>query len=214
MSDDDAPEPPALIAATGLGLRTRRGWVYRGVDLHLTAGSVTALTGPAGTGRSMLLLTIAGRAKPTVGTLTVAGETRRTRIRELVAVARVTAAVELEPEMHVINHIREAELLTGGDYRTAATALGLDLDPTALVADLATGDEILLAVALALAGKPKVIVVDDVDIAATPDEQRRIWTALCRTGVTVVASTVDGRLAEESGATVISSERSATDERA
>lgn len=204
MTDDDDTAAIELIRAEGLGLRTRRGWVYQDVDLRIPDNSRTAIAGPAGSGRSMLLLTLAGRAVPTVGRLVVAGEEHRGRIRELVAVARVTAAVGLEPEMQVIDHIREAELLTGGgDYRTAAATIGLDLDPTALVADLAPDDSVLLAVALALAGRPRAIVVDDVDIAATQVQQRRIWAALGRAGVAVIASTVEAGLAAEAGATVV-----------
>ncbi|HEX4703979.1 MAG TPA: ATP-binding cassette domain-containing protein [Pseudonocardiaceae bacterium] len=206
-------KPPELIRAERLGLRTRRGWVFQDVDLAIPAGAVTALTGPAGSGRSMLLLTLAGRAKPTTGRLTVAGTERRAEIRQHVAVARVTAAVELEPEMHVIDHIREAELLNRGDYRSAAGAIGLDLDPTAVVADLATDDAVLFAVALALAARPKALVVDDVDIAAGPTQQARIWSALHAAGTTVIASTVDGRLAADAGATVVTIEGSTADAR-
>ncbi|HEY3611635.1 MAG TPA: ATP-binding cassette domain-containing protein [Pseudonocardiaceae bacterium] len=197
------PEPPQeLIRAEQLGLRTRRGWVFRDVDLSLTAGSVTAIAGPAGSGRSMLLLALAGRAKPTAGRLVVAGQEQRPEIRRLVAVARVTAAVELEPEMHVVDHIREADLLGHHDYRWAAGIVGLDVDPTAVVAELATDDAVLLAVALALAGRPRALVVDDVDIAATPAQQRRIWTALRAAGTAVIATTVDGRIAADAGADV------------
>lgn len=209
---DTEQEP--LIQAAGLGLKTGRGWVYHDVDLRLPPNSVTALTGPAGSGRSMLLLTIAGRAKPTTGRLTVGGEQARTKIRHLVAVARITAAVELEPELHVIDHIREAELLTKtSDYRTAARTLDLDLDPTALVADLNPDEAVLLAVALAMTNHPRAIVVDDVDIAATPPQQQRIWTALSKTGTAVIASTVDGTQAQQAGATVVrtTNEENSTD---
>ena len=51
-TDDPSTEPPALIRAEGLGLRTRRGWVFQDVDLRLAEGSVTALVSPAGSGRS------------------------------------------------------------------------------------------------------------------------------------------------------------------
>jgi len=199
---EEADHEPELIRAEQLGLRTKRGWVYQGIDLALTTGSVTAITGPAGSGRSMLLLTLAGRAKPTTGRLVIAGQERRSDIRQLVAVARITGAVELEPELHVIDHIREAELLGNHDYRSAAKDLGLDVDPTAVVGELATDDTVLLAVALALAARPEVLVVDDVDIAATPTQQRRIWTALRAAGTTVIATTVDAEIAADAGADV------------
>jgi ABC-type multidrug transport system ATPase subunit len=207
MTDDSKP----LIEAAGLGLKTSRGWVYQHVDLRLPPNSLTALVGPAGSGRSMLLLTLVGRARPTTGRLTVDGQQQRSKIRQLTAVARVTSAIELEPELHVIDHIREAELLTHGDYRAAAKTLDLDIDPTALVADLPPDEAVLLSVALALTNQPRAIVVDDVDIAATPAQQQRIWTALAKAGTAVIASTVDGHIAAESGATVHTTEENDTD---
>jgi ABC-2 type transport system ATP-binding protein len=197
MATEAVTEEAELIRAEHLGLRTKRGWVYQGINLALAPGSVTAIAGPAGSGRSMVLLTLAGRARPTTGRLVVAGQERRSDIRQLVTVARVTGAVELEPEMHVIDHIREAELLGHHDYYATAKTIGLDIDPTAIVGDLATDDATLFAVALALAGRPKALVVDDVDIAATPTQQRRIWTALRNADTTVIATTVDGDIAAD-----------------
>ena len=206
-SDAATTEEP-LVSADQLSLRTRRGWVYRDVDLTIPAGSVTALAGPSGSGRSMLLLTLAGRARPNSGSLTVAGTTDRAGIRRAVAVARVTGAAELEPELQVVDHIREARLLHGDafDFPWAREALGLAADPTALVADLPTDQSVLLAVALALAGRPKAVVVDDVDIAASPAEQARIWRAFGNASTTVIASTVDGSHAVAAGATVVTLE--------
>lgn len=204
---EELPDEP-LISANQLSLRTRRGWVYRDVDLRVPAGSVTALAGPSGSGRSMLLLTLAGRARPTGGRLTVAGSANRPDIRRAVAVARVTGAAELEPELQVVDHIREARLLGGErfDFPWAREVLGLDADPTALVADLPTDQSVLLAVALALASRPRAVVVDDVDIAASAEEQARIWRALGAASTTVIASTVDGDRAGEAGATVVTME--------
>src|ERR1700754_3750828 len=99
---------PPLIRADGLGLRTRRGWVFGGAARALAAGAVPALAGRAGSGRSMLLLTLAGRARPSAGTITVAGDGRPAHLRQAVTVARITASVELEPELRVAEHIREA----------------------------------------------------------------------------------------------------------
>jgi ABC-type multidrug transport system ATPase subunit len=202
---EELPTEP-LISADQLCLRTHRGWVFQDVDLHIPAGSVTALAGPSGSGRSMLLLTLAGRARPTSGRLTVAGQTDRPGIRRAVAVARVTGAAELEPDLRVVDHIREAQLLNrhSFDYPWAREVLGLDADPTSLVADLPTDDAVLLSVALVLAARPPVIVVDDVDIAASIEQQTRIWRAFGNTSTTVIATTVDGIQAGKAGATVVS----------
>lgn len=189
-------------------MRTRKGWVFRDVDLALAPGSVTALVGPGATGRSMLLLTLAGRAKPTTGRLVVAGDERRGRIRGAVAVARVTSAVELDPDLRVVDHIREAELLARGDfdYHWASGLLGVDAGPTTVVGDL-PGDEVtLLATALVLGGRPRAVVLDDVDQAVTPAQQQRIWTALATVGAAgtaVVTTVLDGAKAADAGVDVL-----------
>jgi len=188
-----------MIEATGLGLRTRHGWVFRDVDLALPAGTVAALAGPSGSGRTMLLLTLAGRARPTAGTLRVGHTERRADIRERVAVARATGAVELDPDLTVGDCRREAGLLFyGADLGWAEDLVGLSIDGTTLVGDLAQDDRALFAVAVAAAGRPTALVLDDVDAHTTPDEQRRVWAALAAVaaaGITSVASTIDAALA-------------------
>jgi ABC-type multidrug transport system ATPase subunit len=188
-----------MIEATGLGLRTRQGWVFRDVDLTLPAGSVAAVAGPAGSGRTMLLLTLAGRAKPSTGELRVGEATSRADIRRQVAVARATGAVELDPDLTVGDSRREAGLLFyGPDLDWAEKLVGLELDAATLIGDLAADDAALFALALAASTQPAAVVLDDVDLRATPEQQRRIWAALATVagaGVTVVASTIDAGLA-------------------
>jgi ABC-2 type transport system ATP-binding protein len=190
----------AGIEAQGLGLRTRQGWVYRDVDLVLPAGSVAAIAGDAGSGRTMLLLTLAGRAKPSAGELRVADAVSRADIRAQVAVARATGAVELHPDLTVGDSRREAGLLFyGAELDWAEKLVGLDIDGTTAVGDLAPDDAALFAVALAAAQRPAAVVLDDVDVRATPDQQRRIWaglSAVADAGITVVASTIDAGLAD------------------
>jgi ABC-2 type transport system ATP-binding protein len=188
-----------MIEATALGLRTRQDWVYRDVDLLLPAGSLAAISGPSGSGRTMLLLTLAGRAAPSIGELRVSESVSRADIRDKVAVARATGAVELDPDLTVGDSRREAGLLFyGTDLEWAEDLVGLDLDGTTVVGDLAPDDAALFAVALAAATRPQALVFDDVDAHTTPDQQRRIWAALAtvaEAGITAVASTIDASLA-------------------
>ena len=169
-----------MIKAAGLGLRTRQGWVFRDVDLSLPDGSAVAIAGPAGSGRTMLLLTLAGRARPSTGELRVAGTVRRADIRRQVAVARATGAVELDPDLHVGDCRREA----GAAVRRTRTSAGprsswaSTADRATPVGDLAPDDAALLALALAAAARPAALVLDDVDLHTTHAQQRRVWTAL------------------------------------
>ncbi|HEY4022583.1 MAG TPA: ATP-binding cassette domain-containing protein [Pseudonocardiaceae bacterium] len=197
-----------VVNARQLSLRTKRGWVFRDVDLDLAEGELLAVAGPAESGRSMLLLTLAGRAKPSSGTLTVAGNQRRSRIRQVALAARITDAIELEGDLRIADHIRETQWLRHQaiDYRHAAELVGFTVDSATFVNDLTPDEATLFAVALAVAGKPRLVAVDDVDVAATVEQQRRIWAALAavaRSGIVVVASTVESDIPAGLGARVL-----------
>jgi ABC-2 type transport system ATP-binding protein len=197
-----------VVQARQLSLRTKRGWVFKDVDLDLADGDLVAVTGPAGSGRSMLLLTLTGRARPSAGTLSVAGSQRRAKIRQVTSVARITGAVELEEELRVGDLVRETRLLSKReiDYRRAAELVGFAVDSATLVGDLAPDEATLFAVALALTPRPCLVVVDDVDAAVTAEQQRRIWAALAnvaQSGIAVAASAVEPDLATAAGARVL-----------
>jgi heme exporter protein A len=63
---------PALLAS-GLGKRFGRSAALTGIDLALPAGASLAVLGPNGAGKSTLLRLIAGLARPSAGSLQVAG---------------------------------------------------------------------------------------------------------------------------------------------
>ena len=93
-----------IVEASGLGLRTRRGWVFRDVDLTVEAGELHAVTGPPGSGRTSLLLALAGRFPPTEG---------RLRRRGPAALGQVAGVHEPDPALTVAEHIQERLLLLG-----------------------------------------------------------------------------------------------------
>jgi ABC-2 type transport system ATP-binding protein len=183
----EAPAEPVLRAA-GLSLRTKRGPVFDDLTLDVPAGSVAALCGPAGSGRSMALLALAGRAATTGGELAVAGVTALGVIRRLVSVARIGGAVELEPDLTVGDLVRERRLLGARGDAPEWKARSGDL-----VGDLPDLDALLLAVALAAMDRPAVIVVDDVDLRLDDADRAAAWAALdavAAEGPAVVASAV------------------------
>lgn len=198
------PEPEPVLRANRLGLRGHRGWVFRDLDLTVPAGAVAAVCGRAGSGRSMALLALSGRAVPTEGVLMVDGAVERPAIRRRAAVARIGGAVALEPDLRVRDHVRERRLLGAtGNVDWPATALGLALQPDTVVADLGALDALLCAVALAVMDMPAVVVVDDVDLGLDDDERALAWQRLHRLadhGPAVVASTTS---APQSGAITV-----------
>ncbi|MCC9309589.1 ABC transporter ATP-binding protein [Kitasatospora sp. RB6PN24] len=167
--------------------------------MDVPAGGLLVAHGPAGSGRTVLLLALAGRMRLTtgavrVGRATVPGRGAH-RIRQLVGIARADSAVELERRLRVAESIAERRwtdrAVTVRGVVTAAHLLGVRLRGSTLVEDLTPLDALLFATALALAARPAVLVVDNVG-RGCPDLQReRAWQALQAvraTGCTVLAS--------------------------
>lgn len=199
-----APPPGPVLEASGLGLLGKSGWVFQNIDLTLRATSVAAIVGPSGTGRSSLLLALAGRLQPTAGSLTVAGhryQDKPSAVRQLTAIARVGSVAHPEPALTVREYVAERCLLEDvglpeGRTRFAAAcdALQLSLNPSAQVGSLFGDQATLFAVAAACVRVSAVIMLDDVDRGVSGATQQLILDALIRlamTGPTVIVTTTD-----------------------
>ncbi|WP_078491560.1 ATP-binding cassette domain-containing protein [Streptomyces yerevanensis] len=102
------------VTAENFGLRGPRGWAFRGVGLDAEPGSLIAIAGPSGSGRTCLLLALTGRMKPTEGHATV-GPFRLPKqmatVRRISALAHVPGVTDLDPALTVGEHLRERALL-------------------------------------------------------------------------------------------------------
>ncbi|MEU6365601.1 ATP-binding cassette domain-containing protein [Streptomyces sp. NPDC046931] len=195
------------VEATDLGLKGPRGQVFRDVRLQARPGSLIAVEGPSGSGRTCLLLTLSGRMKPNAGHATVGGHRlpkEMSAVRRISGLANVSGVTDLEPALTVGEHLRERALLESRfgdslrallrprDERTAAArrridtavaAAGLDQDalpkgPRTAVRDLERLEALRLSVALALMGRPRLLAVDDTDLKLSPSERAVAWALL------------------------------------
>lgn len=204
--ESDASPAPVLVDARDLALTGDRGWVYRDVALALPAHGLAVVTGEAGSGRTSLLLTLAGRMRPTSGTLAVAGRNGPAAIRCVAALGEIQGVSELDDALTVAEHVFErrhlrAELLPrrrarrAEDVRAVLAPVGLDLAPDALIGDLPPYERRLFGAALALTDRPLLLVLDDADRGMRAGHREAFWArlrALTRDpGVTIVASRVD-----------------------
>ena len=101
--DQAEPEPEPAVAARGIEMRGPWGPVYGPIDLDIDAGGVTVLVCPAGSGRTALLLTLAGRMLPVKGELTVFGRRGRDVCdwRSSISASFVEASVFVSTSIHV-----------------------------------------------------------------------------------------------------------------
>ncbi|MHB9754254.1 ATP-binding cassette domain-containing protein [Streptomyces sp. BYX5S] len=197
----------ASIAATDFGLKGPRGWAFRGVGLDAAAGSLVAVEGPSGSGRTCLLLALTGRMRPSEGTARVGGmrlPKQMTAVRRTSALAHVPGVTELDPALTVAEHLREHALLqrrfdgtlrgllrtpaerrAEASLRIDAALAGAGLDTETLpkgsrtsVRDLERLEALRLSLALALIGRPRLIGVDDTDLKLADAERAEIWDQL------------------------------------
>ncbi|MEV5308959.1 ATP-binding cassette domain-containing protein [Streptomyces sp. NPDC052610] len=203
-------EPAArglAVSARDFGVKGPRGWAFRGISLEAEPGSLIAIEGPSGSGRTSLLLALTGRMRPTEGTAVV-GDVRPPKrmaaLRQVSALAHVPGVTDLEPALTVAEHLRERALLQRrfGDslrglfrprrerrdeaaLRVDAALAAAGLDPADLpkgtrtaVRDLERLEALRLSVALALIGGPRLLAVDDTDLKLSDAERAEVWTLL------------------------------------
>jgi len=165
-----------VLVARGL-TRDYRGVVaLDGVDLDLGGGESVALLGPNGAGKTTLLTILAGVTRPGAGTLAWAD-----------GVAPRVGWVPQRPALYLRLTAREnLRLFAGLEGADDADALADDLlaraDLTAVAdraaAKLSTGTLQRLNLAIALAGRPNVLLLDEPTATLSPDQRRRLWTWL------------------------------------
>ncbi|MET9811223.1 ABC transporter ATP-binding protein [Streptomyces halstedii] len=152
----------AAIEANGLGMTygRKRGWALRDCSFRLPAGRICALVGPNGAGKSTLLALAAGLLRPTEGTVRVLGSTDRAEIRP--RIAYVAQDKPLYPQLTVADTLwagRELNPATWDD--AAADRIAAPLPRDAKVRALSGGQRTRLALALALAKRPGLMLLDE-----------------------------------------------------
>jgi ABC-2 type transport system ATP-binding protein len=180
------------LETIGLGKRYGRRWALRGVDLAIPAGRVVALVGPNGAGKTTLLEIAVGLLRATEGAVHVLGA--EPGPRSLPAVGFVAQDKPLYPDFRVVELMRLAQRLNHtwdiGYARRRLDALGIDLRRRA--ARLSGGQRAQVALTLALAKRPRLLLLDEPAANLDPLARREFLDAVASeaktTGMTVVHS--------------------------
>lgn len=209
--------PDTVIALRGASVRAARGQVFGPLDAE-SHSPITVVVGDRGSGRTSMLLSLAGRMRLSDGAAEVLGVDAGTRsglaqIRGRSGVAGFEELDALEPSVTVGDTLRErlawalpwwrrtprvtpelsSELLAEvfGEYEQPS--------PNTLIRDLDPAAEMLLRIALARIEGPELICVDDFDALRSPAERRLVaerLRALAVLGIRFVVATSDPRDAE------------------
>lgn len=193
--------PSPLLALEDLALAHRGHTVFGPVTATLPRSSLVVVHGPSGSGRSALLLALAGRMRNTTGTIRFTEPLSGRAHRRTASIARVSDLVDVEPQLTVSESVTERCLadqvpLGRGQVQFAALCerIRTNFPPHALVAELTARDRLVLTTVLAMLRPAALVVLDDVDRDLDAAGQSEVFTVLQRlslVGCTIVASTCD-----------------------
>ena len=183
-----------LLAASGLGKRYRRRWALSGCTLEIPAGRVVGLVGPNGAGKTTLLHLAAGLIAPTTGTLEVLGGRPGDGPVQLGRVGFVAQDTPVYPGLSVAGHLRMAGYLNprwdGGLALRRIAELGID--PRQRAGRLSGGQRAQLALTLAVAKRPELMILDEPVASLDPLARREFLRSVAGTvaghGTSVVLS--------------------------
>ncbi len=183
---------PALMEARGLVRRYRGVAALEGVDLRLEPGESVALLGPNGAGKTTLLELLAGVARPTEGSVTWGGADGGVKVGWVPQRPAVYQRLSVRENLRLFAALEGAAdpagtaeaLLDRADLRTVAGRPA---------AQLSTGTLQRLNLAVALAGAPSALLLDEPSATLSPDQRLRLWEWLgglrAQDGLALVFST-------------------------
>jgi branched-chain amino acid transport system ATP-binding protein len=184
-----------------------------GVDLSVEPATVHALIGPNGAGKTTLFRLLTGEAKPTSGRILLAGADIAGRRPHVIARRGMTQTFQITSLFHRLTPLESVQLAMlaaagragrlWGRAATAHRAAALALLDSVGLADFALapsgalshGDQRALEIALALATRPRLLLMDEPTAGMSPAETQRIVRLVSglvrRDGLTVVLSEHD-----------------------
>ena len=183
-----------VIEASGLGKRYGSTWALRECTLAVPAGHVAALVGPNGAGKTTLLKLVVGLSEPAAGAVTVLGGLAAGSLAALDGIAFVAQDTPLYKNLSAADMLHLTRNLCRGfdqHYAQARLAeLGIPLHRRS--GKLSGGQQAQLALTLALARRPQLLVLDEpvamLDPVARHDFMATVLAASAADGVSVLLS--------------------------
>lgn len=169
--------------------------VLRGVDLQVETGEIVGILGPNGAGKTTLVECIGGLRERDGGTVEIAGldphadppELRRLLGMQLQQ-CRLPAKITTTEAIELFANFYQDAVPTG----ELLERFGLLAQAGTYFVDLSGGQQQRLSVALALVGRPRIAILDELTTGLDPAARRELWRylqSLRATGVTMLLVT-------------------------
>jgi ABC-2 type transport system ATP-binding protein len=182
------------IETHGLGKRYGRSWALQDCTLTIPEGRVVALVGPNGAGKTTLLQLAVGLASATSGEIAVLGQRMPRNATALTDVAFVAQDTPLYGYLSVADTLRLVSSLSPrwDDANARARLAALDIPLSRKVGKLSGGQQAQVALAVALARVPKLLILDEpvarLDPLARHDFMATLMTAVAEDGISILFS--------------------------
>ena len=183
-----------VIQTRGLAKRYRRVSALSDCTITVPEGTISALIGPNGAGKTTLLRLLAGLAQPTAGEVAVLGDTPRQDPAFLAGIGFLAQEIQLYRRFTAEDHVGIGAHLNrdwdGASVRDRLRSLNIPLDQA--VGKLSGGQRAQVALALTLAKKPSLLLLDEPVAALDPLARRHFLATLAGAvadgGLTVLMS--------------------------
>lgn len=208
----DVPEPSGsssdlpLLEARGLTVNASWGHIFGPVDFTVAEGGVTVFAGPESRGRAALLLTVAGRMRPSKGELTAFGRTNDAQhLFNRAAVAWIDEVDGIQQAIRVRDVVTELKRWSSPWWKWVTPAGEDDLervcrpvfgsyplpDLEAFVEELPELSSALFRIAVGNHRRPPLLVIGGVDRLTRRENQVLLMERLVDLGRTQTVITAD-----------------------
>ncbi|MGH7237901.1 MAG: ATP-binding cassette domain-containing protein [Candidatus Saccharimonadales bacterium] len=158
------------VLTDGLGKKYRSFWALKDCNITVPRGSVSALVGPNGAGKTTLLKLLISLSRPSAGSCQVLGKNPEQTEDFLAEVGYLAQEIPLYKQFNAGDHVAMGAHLNRHYDAELATKrledLGIPFDRP--VGKLSGGQRAQVALALALAKKPKLLLLDEPVAALDP----------------------------------------------
>ena len=170
----------SAIVTEGLGKRYGSKWALRDCTFAVPAGRVCGLVGANGAGKTTLLRLLTGLSRPTAGRAEIVGQVPGDRSEFLGEIGYLAQDVPLYRRWSVADHLRMGAHVNprwdDAAGRERLRALRIPLEQK--VGTLSGGQRAQVALALALAKRPRVLMLDEPVAALDPLARRNFLSTL------------------------------------
>jgi ABC-2 type transport system ATP-binding protein len=175
VQDQEGNTMSVVLGTHGLGRRYGQLQALADCTLSIPAGHVAGLVGPNGAGKTTLLDLAVGILAPTSGQIEVLGAKPGSSPAQLAKVGYVAQDTPTYAGLSVADHLRLGAHLNPGWHATLARdrIRRLGLDPAQRAGKLSGGQRAQLALTLAMAKKPELLILDEPIASLDPLARRQ-----------------------------------------